>query len=211
MEKMAKQVEVSHYDFISYMQDPRWQSMRQQIVETLYFSPESVLEIGPGAGVFKAILGTMEISVDTVDIDPELNPTFVAAATDIPVSNSSYDVVCAFQVLEHMPYSVSLQALAEMHRIARKGVIISIPNSSTFWRYIFHIPKIGEKVFLLPRPGMKKKPDGFDGQHYWELNKSGYHIDKVLKDFSGIFGLDIVRSYIFKGNPYHYFCVFSKG
>jgi len=64
-----------------------------------------------------------------VDIDPELKPDFVATAAQLPFKNNSYDCVCAFQVLEHLKYDESIAAFKEMARVARKNIVISLPDS----------------------------------------------------------------------------------
>jgi len=49
----------------------------------------------------------------------------VCDITKIPVKNKSYDVVCAFEVLEHIPYDDFEAALKEMKRVLKdKGFIV---------------------------------------------------------------------------------------
>lgn len=208
--QFTKQVEASHYDFMRYMHPRRWQSIRQQVAEVSSFSPKSVLEIGPGPGVFKAIVETLGVKVETVDVDPELRPTHVASATHLPVSDNAYDVVCAFQVLEHLPYDESLIALQEMVRVAKRAVIVSIPNSRKRFRYIIQIPKVGDIVVLLRVPRLRAVSHIFDGEHHWELEKAGFPLNRIKRDFCSAADLPLLREYVFNGNPYHHFFVFEK-
>lgn len=105
-----RQVETSHYRFSHYMTKARWESVWHQVDEVLKLRPGSVLEVGPGLGTLKKILEVYGVSVETLDIDPDLRPNHIGSATSIPLADSSFDVVCAFQILEHLPYAQSLDA-----------------------------------------------------------------------------------------------------
>lgn len=203
-----KQVDKSHYIFSKYMDKKRWVSIWHQIDEVQKLSPNNVLEIGPGSGLFKKVAATFGVNVETLDIDPELNPDHVVSATATPFADASYDIVCAFQMLEHIPYEVSLQVFNEMARVCRRHVVISLPNAQTLWRYQFHVPKFGARNFFIPRPLIKLPIHDFDGEHYWEINKHNYPIDRIISDFSKI--LKISKSYRVPENPYHHFFVFEK-
>jgi ubiquinone/menaquinone biosynthesis C-methylase UbiE len=126
---MKKQVDKSHYEFYSYMAKTRWASVWHQVDEVLSFKPQSVLEVGPGPGVFKAVLGRFGPDVKTLDLDPDLSPDYMASADSMPFDDKAFDVVCAFQMLEHVPYEKSLEIFREMVRVARKGVVISLPDA----------------------------------------------------------------------------------
>lgn len=93
------------------MKTPRWNSLWHQLDVILSLKPETVLEIGPGTGMFTAIMNRLGPHIETVDIDPGLEPDHVASATELPMGDDSFDVVCAFQVLEHMPFEMALAAL----------------------------------------------------------------------------------------------------
>ncbi|MFZ2268822.1 MAG: class I SAM-dependent methyltransferase [Azonexus sp.] len=203
-----KQVDKSHYQFQNYMSKARWCSLWHQLDEILRTEPEKVLEIGQGQGLLKAIAAQYGIRIETLDLDPELNPDHIGSATEIPLADSMFDVVCAFQMLEHLPYDLSLQAFREMARVCRKHVIISLPDAKHIWRYQFHVPKIGPMDFLIPRPSFGEQTHKFDGEHYWEINKKGYGLDRVTRDFSSICRL--IKTYRVSENPYHRFFVFEK-
>lgn len=116
----AKQVEKGHYEFNRYLSKQRWCSVWYQLDEVQKLQPNRVLEVGPGPGLFKTVAATFGISVETLDIDPDLKPDHVGSATAMPFSDGSYDVVCAFQMLEHLPYEAALQAFGEMARVSRR-------------------------------------------------------------------------------------------
>jgi len=91
--------------------------------------------------------------VETVDIDPDLKPDHIASAKKLRFDDNSYDCVCAFQMLERLPYDQSIQAFAEMTKLTRKNLVISLPDAKGMWVYSFCIPKYGQKILLIPVPG----------------------------------------------------------
>lgn len=206
---MQKQVDKDHYQFNRYIDKKRWASMWHQLDEVLALEPESVLEIGPGPGIFKAVASRFVSRVETLDIDPELRPDYVAAADAMPFESDAFDVVCAFQMLEHVPYEKSLTIFAEMIRVARRGVVISLPDAATRWPYSFHIPKFGTLKLLIPRPRLRVPRHQFDGEHYWEINKAGYLLSRVQQDFERVAGVRVSKTFRVHENPYHRFFVFK--
>lgn len=205
---LNKQVDKFHYSFEKYMSKARWASIWHQVDEIQRLDPKNVLEIGPGSGVFKQVASVFDISVETFDIDSELNPDHVGSVTAMPFSDASYDIVCAFQMLEHLPYEQSLLAFDEMLRVSRYHVIISLPNAETLWRYNFYVPKIGSIEFFIPKPLVKPRAHTFDGEHYWEIGKKDFNIKKIISDFTK--KIHLIKTYRVPENPYHQFFVFSK-
>jgi SAM-dependent methyltransferase len=206
---MKKQVDKSHYEFSRYVSKRRWMSMWYQVNEVLSLNPGSVLEIGPGLGMLKALLAVFNVRVETLDLDPDLNPDYVASADAMPFSDGTYDVVCAFQMLEHLPYDASLKVFEEMARVAKHDLIISLPDVRPAWPYSVHIPKKGDFKFYILRPWLGPKRHRFNGEHYWEINKKGYSLDKVVGDFEAAGCVQVVRSYRVKENPFHRFMIFQ--
>ena len=45
----------------------------------------------------------------------------------LPFEGRSYDVITACEVIEHLGYGVYERALAEMERVARNAIIITVP------------------------------------------------------------------------------------
>jgi len=184
--------------------------MWHQLDEVLAFEPASVLEIGPGPGVFKAVASQFGPRVETLDLDPDLNPDHVAPADAMTFADKSFDVVCAFQMLEHVPYKKSLAIFAEMARVALKGVVISLPDAATRWPYSLYIPKFGALNILVPRPRVRVPQHEFDDQHYWEINKAGYPVSRVQKDLEQAGGLQVRKTYRVHEHSYHRFFVFTR-
>lgn len=205
--RFEKQVNKSIYEFDRYMSKERWSSLWHQLNEVQKLNPENVLEIGPGPGLFKRMATALGIHVETLDFDPELMPDHVASATEMPFEDATYDVVCAFQMLEHLPYSYSLKAFSEMVRVSKRHVVISLPDARSVWRYQVHVPKFGVRCFLMPRPQLRLPNNTFDGQHYWEINKFGYTLTRIVNDFTAHAALE--KTYRVWEMPYHRFFVFK--
>lgn len=207
---LEKQVDKQHYRFSRYVDKLRWASMWHQIDEVLAVNPHSVLEIGPGPGVFKAVAGVFGVRVETLDIDPELNPDHVASAEAMPFPDGRYDLVCAFQMLEHVPYPMTLSIVREMSRVAKHNLIISLPDARSGWPYSLHIPKRGAIKFVFERPGWRPREHRFNGEHYWEVNTRGYGVKKVIADLSEAAGMELGHTYRVEEYPYHRFFVFNR-
>ncbi len=205
--KQEKQVDKAHYDFAKYMSKARWNSVWHQIEEVARLAPNNVLEIGPGPGVFKSLAGTFGIKVETLDLDIELQPDYVASATTMPIDDNSYDIVCAFQMLEHLPYEESLRAFSEMARVSRGKLIISLPDSKPMWCFRVQVPKLGVYEFSIPHSLYKIPTHEFDGEHYWEISKKDYPLSRIIDDFSRY--APLLKTYRVRENPYHRFFIFG--
>lgn len=206
---MKKQVNKEHYEFGRYIEKRRWASMWHQLDEVLAFQPETVLEIGPGPGVFQALANKFGPRVETLDLDPDLNPDHISSADAMPFPDNAFDVVCAFQMLEHVPYDTSMAIFSEMARVAHKGIVISLPDAAACWPYSFHIPTVGKLNILIPRPRVRPPQHEFDGEHYWEINKAGYSLDRVQKDLEKASKMRVSKMFRVHEHSYHRFFIFK--
>lgn len=206
--EFQKQVDKQTYEFARYMSKERWASMWHQLDEVQKLKPESVLEIGPGPGLFKTLAASFGLSVQTLDLDPDLNPDHVGSATEMPFRDATYDVVCAFQMLEHLPYDYALKAFGEMVRVSRANIVISLPDARQALQYKVYLPKLGTKSLLVPRPMTRAKLHAFDGEHHWELNKRNYSLNRVIRDLST--RARLLKTFRVFENPTHRFFVFEK-
>ena len=205
---LTKQVDKEHYTFEQYWSKQRWISLWYQLETICQYKPERVLEVGPGGGVLKVLAQQFGVQIETLDIASDLQPDHVADACEMPFADMSYDLVCSFQVLEHMPYEISVQAFSEMMRVSKQSVIISLPDAQRVWRYQFHVPGVGPIALVLPIPKLNQGKHAFDGQHYWEVNKIGYPLKRVLADFSK-YG-NLYKTFRVAENPYHRFFIFDR-
>jgi hypothetical protein len=207
---MNKQVDASHYHFAGYMDKKRWTSVWHQLDEVMRAGPHSILEIGPGLGLFKAVAGIYGLQVETFDIDPELKPDHLGSVFDMPFVRGQFDVVCAFQMLEHLEYEKALEAVAEMGRVAGGHLILSLPEATK--RYPLHVtvPMVGMVTLQIPYPHLRPIANAFDGQHYWELGRQAYSVDRIATDFARASEMKLERQYLVPEHPRHRFFVFRR-
>jgi len=206
---MQKQVSADHYNFGRYLTIKRWSSIWHQLQQVLDLHAESVLELGPGPGTFKVVAEHLGLHVETFDIDPELKPDHVGDARSMKFGDNSFDIVCAFQMLEHLEYSSALEVIAEMSRVAKEYVVISLPDSRVLWKYSFYLPRLGQRTFFLPRPSLNRRLHKFDGEHHWEINKKGYELGNVIQDLSAASNAKLLRTFRAEENTFHRFFVFK--
>lgn len=207
----SRQVDPSHYAFSSYMDKKRWTSVWHQVDEVMSFQPERVLEVGPGLGLFKAVAGVHGVKVETFDIDPELKPDHVGSVLSMPFVDGAFDVVCAFQMLEHLEYADALRAATEMGRVAKRGLVISLPEAPRRYPVQITVPRLGLVTWQVPRLYLRPIPNVFDGQHYWEVGRAGFSISRVATEFSAACSMTLERQYLVPENPRHRFFVFRQG
>jgi ubiquinone/menaquinone biosynthesis C-methylase UbiE len=201
-----KQVDRSHYAFAKYYSKERWSSIWHQVDEVLKIEPKSVLEVGGGLGVFKHAMSCFDVSVTSVDIAEDLNPDLVGSITKLPIEDDSFDVVCAFQVLEHLPFKYFSQSLKELKRVARRAIVISLPDAKPVYPISISLPKLGKKKFSVPKPFVNYKKMPLHWEHIWEVNRPGYEMDHVLQVFKAV-KLQNVKTYRADLNPYHRFFI----
>ena len=200
----------SHYHN-NYDTKQRFISYWHQIHEILERDPQKVLEIGIGNGFVSRYLKEQGVTLTTCDSDQKLKPDFVASITKLPFAGNAFDVVSAFEVLEHLPYREALAALGELKRVSSMWVILSIPDATRTLRIEFPIPKWGKfkKLFIVPKlhPLVHKSPD--ENGHHWEIGKKDYPLSRILSDIKNA-GFRIEKTYRVFEFPYHRFFVLRK-
>jgi len=206
---MKKQVDKKMYNFKKYCNQDRWASYWYQIDEILNCNPKNILEVGVGNKIVESYLkNNTNIKYTSLDIADDLHPDIIGSVDDIKAEDNFFDLVCAFEVLEHLPFKKFAKCLSELKRVSRKNIIISLPYWGRHFSVKFRLPyfkiiKFQYKFNLMP---IKHK---FNGQHYWEIGKSGYSLNKIKKEINKV-GFKIVKDYIAFESPYHYFFVLEK-
>ncbi|OGZ60531.1 MAG: hypothetical protein A2919_00195 [Candidatus Spechtbacteria bacterium RIFCSPLOWO2_01_FULL_43_12] len=202
-----KQVNKTAYQFFSYAHPGRFVSYYHQLAEVLALAPTSVLEIGVGDGVFRDYLkGNTAILYTSVDVADDLHPDVVGDVTKLPFKDSAFDVVCAFEVLEHIQFEQFEKALAELVRVSRNVVVLSLPHFGPPVKFLLKIPFLPEISFAFKIPFLRKHT--FNGQHYWEIGKRGYSV-RVIRDILERY-FTIKKEFIPFENQYHHFYILKK-
>ena len=202
----ALQVKPEHYYSLDYDTKGRWISYWHQINAIASYKPESILEIGSGNSVVSEYLLSRGYHVHTLDLDIVLNPDCVGRITNLPLSDSSYDVVACFEVLEHIPFNDFSRALEEIGRISKKHVFISLPDKTRAYRILLQFPKIGIWKKIISIPKIHKMMHQFDGQHFWEIGKKGFDL-AVINTLIVKSGFSIIETFRVFENPYHRFYI----
>jgi ubiquinone/menaquinone biosynthesis C-methylase UbiE len=118
----------------------RFHAKITEIVEALH--PETVLDAGCGEGftaeIFLRAMPALRLTgfdphAPSVELARMRNPRAEFMVSDIynmPFEDDSFDVVGCFEVLEHLHDAE--RALAELNRVARGAVVMSVPHEPFF-------------------------------------------------------------------------------
>jgi len=201
------QVSRDHYEFERYATEERFASYWYQLKEILEVGPISVLEIGVGDGVVGAyIRQSGGIAYTCADYAADTKPDVVADVRSLPMADGSFDVVCAYEVLEHLPFDDFEKAVSELVRVARHRIIISVPHFGPPVKFLLKIPFLPELCFAFKIPFPRIHT--FNGQHYWEIGKRGYPVSRIRAVLSRY--ATLLRDYVPFENQYHHFFVLEK-
>lgn len=128
---------------------PKSASFHRRMAETLALIPEgttSLLDVGCGRG---DLLHRMSVPF-TVGTDLARRglrhlkrPGLVSSIFELPFPDRSFDVVLSAETLEHLPVDLLPQAAAEMRRVARKAVVITVPYDEDKLEWSHRCPKCG--------------------------------------------------------------------
>jgi hypothetical protein len=201
---MSQVTKEEGYAFERYADIGRFASYGYQLRELFATRPASVLEVGVGDGVVGNYLRAHAgFSYTSVDFASDLSPDVVGDVRKLPFLGSSFDTVCAFEVLEHLPFDDFEPSVRELARVARSYVLISLPHFGPPVKFSLKLPLLPEIriAVKLPIPHAHR----FNGQHYWELGKRGYPASRI-RSVLARFG-SIEREFIPFENQYHHFFV----
>jgi glycosyltransferase involved in cell wall biosynthesis/SAM-dependent methyltransferase len=113
--------------------EPYQVQARADVLDILPPDVESVLDVGCGDGfITNALPQTLHIV--GADISREAlahvqRETVAASITKLPFEDNAFDLVMTNDVLEHLPDAEHAQALAELARVARKYVLVTVPHA----------------------------------------------------------------------------------
>ncbi|MFC1791127.1 methyltransferase domain-containing protein [Gemmatimonadota bacterium] len=203
------QVDSSHYSYASYEVKSRFASYWHQIDEILRLNPQNTLEVGVGSSFVSTYLKSLGLKVATYDIDPALAPDVVGSVETLPFQDAAFDVVAAFQVLEHLPFERLPGILREFSRVSRSHLVLSLPDRRRFARFLVDFYPLVRKEISFPIPQLHPKEHRFDGEHFWELGKKGYPISALEASFSDS-GWVLSREYRVPEKPFHHFFVLKR-
>ncbi|MCJ7653805.1 MAG: methyltransferase domain-containing protein [Dehalococcoidia bacterium] len=89
-----------------------------------------ILDAGCGEGVLLEEFKAQGFKIEGLDLNYESEYVRLGSILDMPYEDGTFDAVLLLDVFEHIGYADQPVALAEIHRVLRKGgkLITSIPN-----------------------------------------------------------------------------------
>lgn len=184
---MREKQDYSMYNTSDFKYDhqSRWLSYLYQIRFAVAGNSKKILEVGIGNGTTSQYLKKAGYNVTTVDYEQKLNPDVVADVTNLPFGDKTFDNVLCCEVLEHLPFTEFPKALAELARVSKKYLYITVPDHRRMpFKFSFKLPFLNEYV-LAPRFDFKTK-HVFDNFHYWEIGKKGYSLSRLIKEIESL-------------------------
>lgn len=111
--------------------DPYTDQRQRMLREMIPGAVKRILDVGCGDGAITNDLAR-DWDVTGVDISAEAlkhveTDSLQASATDLPLRDRSVDLVLSSEMLEHLSPDDYRQALAEMRRVARRYVLLTVP------------------------------------------------------------------------------------
>lgn len=108
----------------------------ERISRTISLIPadvRTILDVGCGNGAF---LNSLSDVYETVGLDASSealkhvhSKSVHGDISELPFDPESFDLLTCLEVLEHLPLDVFKKALSEIQRVAKKYILISVPNS----------------------------------------------------------------------------------
>jgi len=200
------QVDKEHYAFGSYTDIDRWSSYYFQLEQILSLRPQSVLEVGVGERVVKDYLERKGIKHQAVDSATDLRPDIVGDVRKLPCQDDSFEVVCAYEVLEHLSFADFDTALSELARVSKKHVLLSLPHFGPPLQLHVKVPFLPKLRLSIKIPYHKKHT--WNGQHYWEIGKKEYSPSRIRRHIEKFFVIE--REFIPFESQYHHFFTLRK-
>ena len=201
------QVSKEHY-LGGYIARDRWMNYFIQLDLVMKCRPSVVLEIGVGNKVVSDMLKKLGKKVTTLDIAEDLKPDVVASVTKIPLADTSFDVVLAAEILEHIPWEEFPKALSEIRRVSKKYALISLPHSGYTFSFSWKVPLFSTQRWIFKIPHFWKK-HVFNGEHYWEMGKLGFPVRRI-KNILRQSGFKILKSKTDPEDPAHWAFLLEK-
>lgn len=191
----------------SYLKPNRMSSYGYQYKLAMQTECKSFLNIGSANNLLHYLLSKQDKFIIDLDLDFRTNPDVVAVLPCLPYYDNSFDVVFGFQILEHFPLSMFTHCLQELKRVAKKHIILSLPDISfskneqikyRLYKFIRH-----------PQEWGVYKPLKIDKEHFWEIGYGSTSIDTFLKLFEKE-QLRVQNHFRNELYRYHHFFVLDK-
>lgn len=191
----------------------RIESITEQLRQVSYSGCTEILEVGCVGRFLRHCCKLFpQIKWTTIDIAEGLSADYVGSVTDMPLEDDSFDLIVCCQVLEHLPFEDFSTALDEMHRVARKKVIMSLPDRTRHFGIAVRIARFGWYILDWNPPKWHDVRHRFrrTGQHYWEIGCKGSLARDVVRKIKNA-GFAIEEQYRLWRHPWHRFFILKVG
>lgn len=123
---MTTEKNLLNLPFDQYTRQKIVAEMIDELRRTSSVNSFSVLDIGGYKGATKEFLPNDDVSVlDVYDINED--KYIKGDGTNLPFKDESFDILCSFDVLEHIPRNQRKTFIAESVRVSKHGVFIACP------------------------------------------------------------------------------------
>lgn len=211
------------YDFYPNNKQKFFSIYYQSSIPLLLSDINSLLEFGIGRGSTVVLQKHYGLNCKTVDFNPIFIPDETSTILDYE-SNLKFDIVSAFQVLEHNPLNEIEAHLKKMAELSKKYVYISVPYSgrwisfnlemnfmpTKFGRFRKNLIITWPRIFKKTRPieEYKKRKDKYN-PHWWEVGDKNVS-KKIFQNIINQAGLKINKTFHNEYFPYHIFYLLEK-
>ncbi len=195
-------------DYLSdgYFSNRQWESYLFQVkaVKKL-INKGTVLEIGAGGGIINAVLKAIGFHAETLDINKNLKPDYIASLSDAEYEPPKiFDCVLCAEVLEHIPFEKLHVCLQNICKTTRQYAVITLPNClSAKYKFGIRINRHYKEAAF----GLRK--NNIAPMHFWELNSTACCTNKKMTKYLNQYFKIIEENMIMK-NPYHYYYILEK-
>lgn len=196
------------YLTLQYNSKARWLSFWYQISEALEAAPRSVLVVGKGSGIAENVISQFsnyKTEILTLDINYAVNSDVVGSIVHFPFKRDSFDVALCCQVLEHIPFEDFPLVMSELHKVALKRVVLSLPHSRKHFKISCSFPFGAEKTLILKNPFTKHACSSKQDQ--WEIGR-GVSLKQVRFHLSRLF--EIEKEYLNEISCDHRFFILKR-
>lgn len=163
-----------------------------------YIKGKKVLDVGSWTGPFEILIYDLASKITAVDIEERALKvlkknlpgvkTVKAVSHKLPFRSSAFDVVCFFDVIEHIPVGYELATLIEINRVLKKsGYLFLATVNKSFWADL-----LDPAYWLAGHRHYTKE------QLSLMLNDSGFKVEQVKKTGSFYSSLYAISFYFFK-------------
>lgn len=226
--------------FSKYMETTKWKFLNKKIANSymIQYSTISkllkekvdtakILEVGPGGKLTASVLKGLGFNYLTLDAQEDVSPDICCDIKEFKGSDyeNQFNLIAAFQILEHIPYENAIKALSEFKSASSEYIFISVPYHHRWLKLDMkagHKSFIGKalkrmstlKIFERPNTPNRKYREEFISRypyavHFWEIGRGGLSLKKFIADVESRVGVKLVDSFPNEIHPYHYYFVFK--